>query len=558
MNHSLTQAIEFARTGQLDQARRLCDAQLSSEPANAEAWHLSGLLYTLSGEPRKAIERIERAIKIHSGSAKFHSNLANALLATGEPVAAERHYRQALQYEPLHSATLHNLGLLLARQFRYAEAVALLELNPTLEASEHKLLGDWRQHAGNMAGALQSYLAAHNAGSDDAALWAELAHVQESLNQIDAATLSVARALDRDPAHAFAQLVKGRLLRRANHFIQARDTLDAIDTAQLHPSAAAALVNERGHILDRLGHSEPALACFVEAKRIQYRQASQDASVQTQRYLEDLQFLLELDLRTRAEATQASDEPQPVFLIGFPRSGTTLLGQILDCHPSLQTLEEKPLVQTVVASCPEYFSHDASPLTPAARRAVQVLYFTLSERECPSRPGVTSIDKLPLNLTRAHHILRIFPRARFILALRHPCDVCLSCLMQLFASNSAMAQFQSPESTIRFYVLVMRLWEKFTRELPLNLCTVRYESLVQDFDAEIGKVLNFLDLPWDEALRQHAQHAQERGHIDTPSYQQVSEALYQHAQGRWLRYRNAFEPWLPLLEPALKAHGYTP
>jgi hypothetical protein len=150
--------------------------------------------------------------------------------------------------------------------------------------------------------------------------------------------------------------------------------------------------------------------------------------------------------------------------------------------------------------------------------------------------GALDSDKMPLNIVHAGLIKRLFPRARFILALRHPCDVCLSCLMQNFSLNHSMAVFCSLDDTIRFYREVFSLWERYMETLNLSVVTVRYEDMTRDLRGSTEPVLNFLGLEWDERLLAFHEHARGRGYIATPSYAQVTQPLYGHAVARWQRY----------------------
>ncbi len=256
----------------------------------------------------------------------------------------------------------------------------------------------------------------------------------------------------------------------------------------------------------------------------------------------------------------ASEDDAPVFLVGFPRSGTTLLEQILDCHPALQALEEMP----AAAAMEQVFLgwvgdrvEAIADLEPLQISELRQAYFAETARHLERRPGTTLVDKLPLNLIRVPLIWRVFPNARFILALRHPCDVCLSCFMQSFAANEAMSSFYTLENTVRTYAEVMGLWQDYTRALPLRYHAIRYEDMVTDFEKETRALLDFLGVGWNEAVLNHTEHARQRSNINTPSYHQVTQPIYLHAKYRWRRYAREFEPMMPILRPFMERFGYT-
>jgi hypothetical protein len=172
------------------------------------------------------------------------------------------------------------------------------------------------------------------------------------------------------------------------------------------------------------------------------------------------------------------------------------------------------------------------------------------------RPGTLLIDKLPLNVIHCGLIHRLFPEAKLILAARHPCDVCLSCFMQTFKPNAAMASCFRLEDTAALYDAAMRLWRQYTRVLALDYHVVKYERLVDDFEGEARRLLEFLDIPWHDAVLDHAQGALRRGRISTPSYHQVARPVYRRACHRWRKYERHLTPILDTLEPHIRWLGY--
>jgi hypothetical protein len=247
-----------------------------------------------------------------------------------------------------------------------------------------------------------------------------------------------------------------------------------------------------------------------------------------------------------------------VFLIGFPRSGTTLMEQVLDSHPSLSSLEEKPAIDRVrlqLSERPEGYPDALAKLRVDELDDLRRLYFDEVTKHIGDVRQRTVIDKLPLNTIDVGLIYRLFPNARILLALRHPCDVVISCFMQAFQPNAAMIHFGSLVETARFYDRVMALWLKYASVLPLTYLSVRYEDLVEDFEGQMRRILEFLGLPWDDAVRGYADHAKSKI-ITTPSYHQVVQPIYSHSVGRWLNYRQPMKDVLPILQPYIDAFGY--
>ncbi len=161
-----------------------------------------------------------------------------------------------------------------------------------------------------------------------------------------------------------------------------------------------------------------------------------------------------------------------------------------------------------------------------------------------------------MNTINVGLILRVFPAARFIVAVRHPCDVCLSCFMHDFRLNGGTANFFSLQDAARLYRKVMDLWRQFVRVLPHPYHIVRYEDLIDDFEGETRRLLRFLDLPWNDAVLAHVEQAKRRRWISTPSYSQVTEPIYRRARYRWRRYADFLAPVMDVLKPHIEAFGY--
>jgi hypothetical protein len=159
------------------------------------------------------------------------------------------------------------------------------------------------------------------------------------------------------------------------------------------------------------------------------------------------------------------------------------------------------------------------------------------------------MNKVPL-------IRRLFPEARIILALRHPCDVVLSCFMTAFRLNDAMANFLDLDTAAEFYDLSFGYWTNCTSIMPVSVHTIRYEDVVDDTEGQLRGLLDYLGLAWNESVLDHAGTARSRGVITTASYAQVTEGIYRRASGRWQRYRHQLEPVLPLLAPWAEKFGY--
>jgi hypothetical protein len=248
------------------------------------------------------------------------------------------------------------------------------------------------------------------------------------------------------------------------------------------------------------------------------------------------------------------------FLVGMPRSGTTLLDTMLAAHPDVASIEELPTLEPVIdelqrlpGGYPDALaSIDARTVHRLRKRYRVAVAGHLGDR----RPGLL-VDKLPLRCLHVGLIHRLFPRARVLFALRHPGDVVLSNFMQQYAPNEAFVHFDTLADSARMYARVLELWQASLAAFPLRHDYVRYESLIASPADELGRVCDFLGLTFDPAMIDDDARQATRERVRTNSYQQVAEPIYQRASGRWQRYRPYLEPVIEQLQPHAKRLGYS-
>jgi hypothetical protein len=249
--------------------------------------------------------------------------------------------------------------------------------------------------------------------------------------------------------------------------------------------------------------------------------------------------------------------------------------QMLDAHDGLISLEEQPLleaartslVKTATADYPEYLHKDLSLADISQARQVYwdsaaialgvALGKELGEALGEKLGQRRLLDKLPLNIVHLPLIRRIFPDAPVLVALRDPRDVVLSCFMQSFEPNEAMVHFRDVVSAANLYAGVMSNWLTQRDLFGPHIFEYKYEDLVADPETIMRAVFGFLGLPWQQTVLDY--HARRRNRlVATPSYQDVSEKIYDRAIARWQTYTEPLEPVLEPLAPFVKAFGYEP
>lgn len=338
-----------------------------------------------------------------------------------------------------------------------------------------------------------------------------------------------------------------------------------------------------GRAYDREGSY--ALA-YASVKKGNQAQAALEAGLigenNTRRKIEAYKTLFSKEwVRSWTPTPQA--ERTPVFLIGFPRSGTTLLEQVLDAHPDIQALEEPDTINTALAKALTYMKARASidgvkvpvgrwkeqwlavlnymaTLGPEQVSALRDVYFAAANADVALQDSTCIVDKMPLNTIDIGFILRIFPEARFIVALRHPADCVLSGYMQTFNMNDGMANFLDLDNGASFYKHTMRLLKQYQDVFQLGdeqMHFVRYEDVVADLEGQARAVLNFLSLPWNDTVMRYYDHAKQRGTLATPSYHGVTQKPYAASIDRWQRYGEQMAPALHHFEEAAERFGYS-
>lgn len=397
-----------------------------------------------------------------------------------------------------------------------------------------------------------------------------------------AALAGLAALLGRGGAHAEARPLAERVLAAQPNFPEAVTTLAAADLAEGKPEAAAQRLEgliadprlspqERalaqglmGDVLDAQGQVAEAFEAYT-ACNLMLRQAyaqGPDAAADALGFAREA--LARIDtLGALAWASEGAAPVSPVarhvFLLGFPRSGTTLLEQVLASHPEVEALEERDTLSEaarVFMTSPEDLER-LTRATEAELAPLRAAYWARVRAEGARPADKVFVDKHPLNTFKLPLIARLFPEAKVLIARRDPRDVVLSCYRRRFAMSSSAYQLLTLPTAAAFYDVAMQIADRFEPVLADRALAVRHEGLVTDFDAVAREVCDFLGLPWTEDLRAFAERVRERG-VATPSGAQLAGGLSAEGIGSWRRYGAQLAPVLPVLAPWAERFGYEP
>ncbi|MFM5893365.1 MAG: tetratricopeptide repeat-containing sulfotransferase family protein [Novosphingobium sp.] len=504
--------------GRNDEAIPAYRAALNEVPGDWETWNNLGNCLSAAGESDAAVAAIEQAINAApgNGTPELFLNLLRALGLTGNEQPRLHAAEEATRRFPDHPDLRFELGVAQFAAGQLDEAEATLKRAADAEASFGR-----------------------------AAM--ELGMLYETTNRLDELDAHVARCAERGPSPELAFL-QAWSLRRRNRFAEAAEYAARIPPT-INPARTAQL---RAEIADRLGDEAEAFRQYELMNR---------ASVDSDPLPPGPTYREQVAAQTAAmgpplPARQAKPgEPSdPVFIVGSPRSGTTLLDTLLRALPELQVIEEMPMLAMVVEEFPGLERQSDLTQVDAARAR----YFELAEQLESPAGGRRIVDKMPLHLTHMPVIHRLFPDAAIILVERHPCDAVLSCFITNLALSHAMHSYTTLEGSARTYDAIFANWMRANELLPLRVHRVRYERMIADLEAELRPLVAFLGLPWRDEVLDNQASAARRGMVRTASYAQVGQPLYTRAVARWERYRKQMVPVLQIITPWIERLGYAP
>ena len=562
-------AQEASRSGAGQVAERLCLDVLELVPIERDALRL---LY----EIRKAEDRqiaaealVRRLVALDPNDFSATIELTLLLLQKGALPEAEIQARNAVRIAPEHAQAHNLMGMVLTEahkpqlgEYHYRRVLALTRArDPILLAN----LAWNLKTQGKMDEARRLYKESVALAPDVPQTLLGWARMEEADRQFEKAGTILDHAEKMFPGDPSLLLARAVLLGRVQRYEQALVVLQRIEEVSRNGGLGPDELLEKGALLDQMGRYPEAFAAFDKGKRLARALSGEHYQAEHARQLAERlkRFFTSNRLKILPRAGIVDTLPQPIFILGFPRSGTTLVEQTLSAHPRISAGDELPLISDMAGMMSRMFD---SPLGyPEAlaelwmadhREGLDSLrnYYLekVRQRDVVEPGAFWFTDKMPLNETHLGLIALLFPAAPLIHVLRHPLDVVLS----VFSNHLTHGFFCSYEleTAARHYVLVMDLVEHYRREMTLRYLPVRYEDIVGDQDASVRRMLDFIGEPFDEGcLRFH----ENRRYARTASYAQVAEKLYDRSRFRYRHYLAQLEPVIPILQPVIERLGYS-
>ncbi len=570
IDNRLEQAKQRHRQGHIDAAEAVYLDILKSSPDHAQSQQMVAIVALQRGELQKAEQLFKRAIALDDKQADFHSNLGNVYAGQNLPLEAYNCFKRAIDLDPNNLTALNNAATALLSLQRGDEAKPLLlrvlaisanDADASLNlASVHLAQADIHAAIAVLRQGLE-----YNPQHVD--LLVQLASNLEMINELDEAQQLIEQVNSQNAANSQngisgrVSLLSGIIYRRQKRFAEAEQFLQRALQQGLAASEKTEAYNQLGLVLDVNGKAQQAFAAFTKSNDMMSTIVGDKKLIGAafnQEVSDISKFVAKEQAFAKTKPSTVAANFSPIFFVGFPRSGTTLMEQILKAHPKLVTTDERsPLTAMAneLRNSKQGYPNSLEHLSDAELEQLRQHYIDWCEEHLGDISNLQVIDKMPMNIVHLGLAKILFPNAKVVVALRDPRDVCLSCFMQKFEVNSAMANFLDLDKTAFTYQQVMNLWLQYRQLFAGSWLEYKYEHLVEDFDTTIKRTLNFIGVGWHDSINDYRQAAQGRA-ISTPSYRDVTTKINNSAMGRWRAYQPELHKVLPVVAEFVEFYEY--
>ncbi|MGB1258952.1 MAG: tetratricopeptide repeat-containing sulfotransferase family protein, partial [Akkermansiaceae bacterium] len=487
--------------------------------------------------------------------------------------ALEMWRRLALR-EPQNLRSLGMAARAFGERYRYEKCLKLLDKIERLDPESplvHRTRAEVFEAAGLLEKVTPAYQKALRLANGDESLIVSLAHQYERGQKLDEALDLLSRVDENSRYAPRAQLIQARVLNRMKERTSTKDLLGKLinqlpgeDDIRLEAMGDLTLIH------DREGNYDEAFRLIGETKKIHLgRCASQKAASDhaTRRFAELVDSMSADDVsRWNSESLADGNRREdltPALLAGFPRSGTTLMEQVLNAHPSVVSSEEVDLLaREILPAMHGKLGADVPLLqvlneikASSIRKNRGRIWKVFETMAGESFSGKTHVDKNPAYNLLIPFYLRLFPELKLLIAVRDPRDVLLSCYLRYLPLNPVSVTFLTLESTAHRYALDMTAWLKFSDMIPNPWVEIRYEDMVENMEREARKICQTLGVDWHDDILRYREKLQDK-RVHSPTYADVKKPIYKRSLNRWKNYEKHLEPQFDTLAPFVEAFGY--
>jgi len=562
----------YHETGELEKAEASFGRALEVQPNNPEVNYRAGFYYLQLCELDKAVIYLKKAVQLDPNHAKALAALGQIYDAWVKRRLAEQCYEKAIAFGGHDPIIVKSYCGHLLKWQRHKEVLPILQRiqqelpdNPTVQLG----LAEYYARVGDYESADQCYEKLMDTNPDEVSYYCLRAEMDESRHQLEAAIDFANQAIKLEPENLQAHTLLARIYARQKKYHDALAIYAQIGEFNQNKEKqySSTLLFEKGKLLDKLKDYDEAYNAFVVANNIKtelicdtYNHDGEKKKIES---LKKIYSRTNVQLLPKLKINEQIPGLTPIFIVGFPRSGTTLLEQILTSHSKVSAGDELIFLEEVSNRValetgskqphPECMLDPEKPVTQETLLKLRLYYHTrVMEQGFVAENSTMFTDKMPHNLLNLGLIWCLFPDAPVIHITRHPMDACLSAFMANFTKGHRYTA--TMEDTARHYARLMDLVEHYKSQLDMNYLEIRYEDLVDNTEVNAYKVIDFVGLPWEDAcLRFYESKRVSR----TASYAQVTEKIYTSSRYRYKNYYKHMVPLEPILHDSIQRFGYT-
>lgn len=594
----VTKCLQYYNAGRYTDAKKVSLQITKKYPKHPFGWKVLGEVLRRTGEKAESIIANKKALSLNPKDAEVHNNLGTVLKELGRLNDAEISLKNAIKISPNFAISYYNLGNIYKERGKLENAKLAFKKAISLNSNfvqAFNNLGNTLRELGELDKAKKTYERAIVIDPKFAEAYNNLGNVMRDLNKLELAIKHYKNAITLSSNFIDAYLNLLKLLEKSNQIGELELILKEIKNKNFSDDASFLYFNlikefrkENYKNADKLiskikiGHlnNEKRLNLLkIKAQLFHYKEDFDSAfkfygkmnhivkeSEEFKKHNPEKFYSQLKKDKSQLETLKKNliylnivqdDQVKPKFMIGFPRSGTTLLDTILRSHSKTIVIEEKPMLAETEKNLSKILHiSDIEKINVTKIKYLRNIYFNEVKKYSEIKEQKIIIDKFPLNILKIPLINKVFSNTKYIFVVRHPFDCILSCWMQNFKLNDAMSNMVDLDRIVDFYCLTMNIFELSKKRYKLDIHQIRYEDFVSNFKIEINSLLSFLDLKWEDQLMDYQQTALRRGIINTPSYSQVVKPIYSTASNRWEKYEKYLNKYKNKIDPWINKFGY--
>ena len=511
----------------------------------------------------EAFFKLKKIIEFDQKNIVANFYIGNLYLQEKKYISALNHLELVVTEKPKFSEAYNNLGLVYMQLKNIQKAKKNFEKSikyKTNFSDPYNNLGILFRNQNNISSAEQYFKKAIEINKYFLNSYINLMNLYERLNELDSLEMIIKKAKENFNKNQIIKLFEGKLNFKKKNYKKVILSMQKLNFAEVNTELEKTRLTLLAKTLEKIGEYKKSFETIKLRNELSLKTFPKN--INKLNFLNKVQMRKNFFSKNKVAINQNSNNNQiePVFLFGFPRSGTTLLNIILKSHPKIQTVEEKMCVEIMINELDNIINNDLKNLDTVSDDNLNYLRQTYKKNVNnylnSSQSSEVIIDKMPLNLIYIGEIVKIFPNAKFIFSVRNPYDCILSCYYQNFSINDSMANFLTLEDSAKLYDEVISLWKIFNEFSSLKKIVIKYEDLVKDFNTTSNKILKFLNLEWSDHLLNFNKTAKESGLISTPSYDQIIKPIYNDSINKYLKYEEHLNKIKPILQKWVKHFNY--